>query len=89
MVNCKAGGDCNGGNPIGVYEYAYEQGIPDSSCEQYVAINLEKDSCDAIDRCKDCTPPVPMENETLQENCRAVDYKKYYVSDYYSVRGAH
>lgn len=27
-------------------------------------------------------------NETGQENCWAVEYKKYYVSDYYSVRGA-
>ena len=23
MVNCEAGGDCNGGDPFGVYEYAY------------------------------------------------------------------
>ena len=41
MINCKAGGTCNGGNPIGVYEYAHYFGIPDSSCEQYVAHNEE------------------------------------------------
>ena len=40
MVNCEAGGDCNGGNPGGVYEYAYYNGVPHSSCEQYVAKNL-------------------------------------------------
>ena len=33
MVNCRAGGTCNGGDPIGVYEYAYKSGIPDSTCE--------------------------------------------------------
>ena len=32
MVNCEAGGDCNGGDPSGVYDYAYKKGIPDSSC---------------------------------------------------------
>lgn len=33
MVNCQAGGSCEGGNPGGVYEYAHREGIPDSSCE--------------------------------------------------------
>lgn len=33
IVNCKAGGSCNGGDPAGVYEYALTEGIPDSSCE--------------------------------------------------------
>lgn len=42
MVNCEAGGDCEGGNPAGVYEFAYDQGIPDSSCEQYVALDLDE-----------------------------------------------
>ena len=32
MVNCDAGGSCNGGNPLGVYYHAYHTGIPDSSC---------------------------------------------------------
>jgi len=88
MINCNAGGTCNGGNPAGVYKYAYKTGIPDSSCEQYVAKNLDKRSCEAIDICKDCSWPPPAENETGQENCKAVDYKKYFVSDYYSLSGA-
>jgi len=87
MINCKAGGDCNGGNPGGVYEFAYSQGIPDSSCEQYVAENLGH-TCGAIDKCKDCTwPPCPV-GQTCQDKCWAVDYKKYYASHYYHVRGA-
>ena len=88
IVNCQAGGSCNGGDPSGVYEYAYETGIPDVSCEQYVAKNLDKDTCDAIDVCRDCRGPPPAEGESGQENCWAVDYKKYYVSNYYGLSGA-
>ena len=87
MVNCRAGGDCNGGNPGGVYRYAYNYGIPDSSCEQYTAVNLGH-SCGAIDICRDCTwPPPPVGDDGLK-GCWAVPYTHFYASDYYSVRGA-
>jgi len=59
MVNCQAGGTCNGGNPAGVYRYAYLHGIPDSSCMQYTASNLESGTCKDIDICRDCIPPPP------------------------------
>jgi cathepsin X len=88
IVNCRAGGSCQGGNPGGVYEFAYKNGIPHSSCEQYVAHNLDKSSCSAIDLCKDCTwPPCP-EGQTCQDKCWAVDYRPYYASNYYSLSGA-
>ena len=88
IVNCRAGGSCEGGNPGGVYEFAHKEGIPDSSCEQYVAHDLESSRCGAIDKCKDCTwPPCPA-NETCQDKCWAVEYKHYYASNYYSLRGA-
>lgn len=88
MVNCQAGGSCNGGDPSGVYDWAYHNGIPDSSCEQYTAKNLDSDTCNPIDICRDCTWPPPAANETGIEGCWAVDYKKYYVSDYYGFSGA-
>jgi len=87
MVNCNAGGTCNGGDPSGVYDWAYHNGIPDSSCEQYVAKNLDSDKCKPIDICRDCTWPPPAEGESGLESCWAVDYKKYYVSDYYGFSG--
>ena len=88
IVNCQAGGSCEGGNPGGVYEFAGDEGIPDSSCEQYVAHDLDKSKCGAIDKCKDCTwPPCPV-GQTCQDKCWAVDYKHYYASNYYSLRGA-
>jgi len=33
VVNCLAGGSCNGGDPAEVYLYASTYGIPHSSCE--------------------------------------------------------
>jgi len=93
IVNCEAGGDCEGGNPGGVWEYAYRHGIPDSSCEQYVALDLSKQKygrkkCNAMDLCKDCVPPPCPVGETCQSACKAVDFKKYYVSHYHSFSGA-
>jgi len=42
IVNCEAGGSCNGGWHSVVYEFAYTTGIPHSSCLQYTAHNLDK-----------------------------------------------
>lgn len=87
IVNCQAGGDCEGGNPGGVYEYAAKTGIPDSSCEQYVAKD-DPHMCTAIDLCRDCTWPPCAVGETCLDKCWAVEYKKYYASNYYSLSGA-
>ena len=90
IVNCVNTTDdqgCNGGDPADVYEWIAANGVADSSCEQYVAHNLDKKSCAPIDICKDCTwPPCPV-NETCQDKCWAVDYKKHYVSLYYGFHG--
>ena len=37
VVNCQAGGSCNGGDPTQVFEYAHTTGLVHSSCMQYVA----------------------------------------------------
>lgn len=88
MINCRAGGTCNGGNPSGVYKYAYQSGIPDSSCMQYSAKNLQTLTCTDFDICRDCVGPAPPPEESGLENCAAVPFTHYYVSDYYSIRGA-
>jgi cathepsin X len=38
--------------------------------------------------CKDCRGPAPPAGDDGQYNCWATDYKKYFVSDYYSFSGA-
>ena len=87
IVNCQAGGSCDGGNPAGVYQYAHDTGIPHSSCEQYTAYNLQGRNCTDIDICRDCTWPPPAEGDDGLDGCKAVEHTKYYVSEYYSLKG--
>jgi len=90
VVNCEAGGSCNGGQPASVYRYAKANGIPHASCEQYIAENVQKktDVCSDFNVCRECTGPPPEEGETGFDHCWAIDYKHYYVSGYKSVKGA-
>lgn len=56
----------------------------------YIAVNLKKDTCDAIDICRDCRGPPPAEGAELEENCWAVtNFRKYYVSSYHGFSGIH
>ena len=87
IVNCQAGGSCDGGNPGLVYRYARRTGIPHSSCEQYTAYNLQGRNCEDIDICRDCTWPPNAEGDESLDNCTAVEHKKYYVSEHYKVKG--
>jgi len=40
-----------------------------------------------MDLCKDCSPPPCPVGETCQDKCKAVEFKKYYVSDYTDLDG--
>jgi len=82
------GGSCGGGEPIDVYEYAATYGIPDSTCLQYIALNLNKTDYELIDLCRECTWPPPPANESGIEGCWGVQYTHYYVSEYYNISGA-
>ena len=88
IVNCQAGGSCDGGNPASVYHYAHTTGIPHSSCEQYVAYNLQDRYCEDIDLCRDCTWPPKEPDDFSLTGCTAVEHDKYYIGDYYGVMGA-
>ena len=88
VVNCQAGGSCNGGDPAKVYEYAMSDGLVHSSCMNYIAQNEVSGLCGAIDICRDCTGPAPAADESGIENCTAVEDTRYYVTEYWHVVGA-
>jgi cathepsin X len=88
IVNCQAGGSCNGGNPAQVYKWAHDNGLVHQSCEQYVAYNLQH-TCEPIDVCRDCIWPPPPEGDDGLSGCAAVTPDvRYYITDYYHVKGA-
>jgi cathepsin X len=87
VINCQGGGTCHGGNPGGVYDFAYYNGIPDDTCQQYIAQDPEQSLCVLTQICETCIPPAPKVGE--HSKCFSVDRPKlYYVSEYGSVRGA-
>lgn len=87
IINCGAGGSCEGGNPMGVYEFANQEGIPEESCQNYEAKDPDSQDCSAIQQCKNCVPPPPAEGDDGE--CSAItNFKKWKVSQYGSVSGA-
>ena len=82
IINCNAGGSCDGGNPGPVYEFGRKHGIPDDTCQQYVAKNPLKASCQPVQVCQTCTGDVGT------VNCSAVTSPNlWYVLEYGYVSG--
>lgn len=87
ILNCKAGGTCDGGDPGKVYEFGYKHGIPDDTCQQYIAQDPEVANCSPVQVCEICDPPVPQKGQT--SSCSAVSNPKlWYVKSYGFVSGA-
>jgi len=75
VIDCGQTGSCQGGENLGVYEYAHEKGIPSETCNNYAAINQE---CTEFNQCGTCMPNA----------CWAIkDYKRWMVSEYGRVTG--
>jgi cathepsin X len=56
MINCGTAGSCNGGDPHAANAWVYKNGIPDVTCQQYQAKNME---CSDINTCMNCEPSKP------------------------------
>ncbi|KAF4670082.1 hypothetical protein FOZ61_001912 [Perkinsus olseni] len=76
VLNCggEIAGSCDGGTDYGVFVYASLYGIPDDSCQGYIAKEQE---CTDIHKCINCDPP------RVGAPCYPVQrYGKYYVEEY-------
>lgn len=83
IINCDAGGSCEGGNAGPVFEFAEKKGIPDETCQNYVSKDPESAECTDIQQCMTCVPP-PGKVE-----CSAVTpWRRYHAKEYGSVSGA-
>jgi cathepsin X len=83
LLNCgtEIAGSCHGGSAKGAYQYVYQYGIPEETCQHYKA---RDDVCDAFHLCRNCKPPAG------GDDCFAVpnqEYTTHYLSEYGHVRG--
>lgn len=89
VINCRAGGSCEGGNPAGVYEFAHQVGVPDVTCMLYEAKDrgpVQNCSLPDINVCRDCTWPPPRLGE--KANCWAKKkFTRYFAEEYGYVSG--
>merc|ERR1712173_507663 len=89
IINCRAGGSCEGGNPAGVYEFAAKVGVPDVTCLIYEAKDggpVEDCTKPDINLCRDCTWPPPEIGE--KPNCWAKkNFTRYFAEEYGYVSG--
>jgi cathepsin X len=88
LINCFAGGSCDGGNPLEVFIFAHEHGIPEETCQAYEARNPKEFACSAMQKCMNCAPPMPAKIGD-RANCWAQEnYTRWRVKEYGVVVGA-
>eukprot|EP00163_Fabomonas_tropica_P024897 TRINITY_DN428_c0_g1_i1.p1 TRINITY_DN428_c0_g1~~TRINITY_DN428_c0_g1_i1.p1 ORF type:complete len:620 (-),score=195.54 TRINITY_DN428_c0_g1_i1:527-2386(-) len=82
ILNCgQSAGTCDGGDPDAAYAFMKSTGIPDETCQNYQATDL---NCTAETTCKNCKPD--FSNPKAQ--CYAEPkYPKYYVEEHGQVSG--
>jgi hypothetical protein len=66
LLNCAGllgyGDGCNGGEPLDVFKYMAQEGLPDESCMPYAATDHSAfkhaghKECPAIAKCRNCMP---------------------------------
>jgi len=89
ILNCQAGGDCSGGDPLSVYEFAHDHGIPEDSCKNYQAIVPKGATCEGAHICENCDPPAPWRawSKDVHKCHNITNYRNWKVSDYGVVSG--
>ena len=88
LINCGAGGSCEGGDPKQVFEFAHNYGIPDETCQNYESKDPTSFDCSPIQQCKNCWGFSPKEGQSGETNCSAVaNFTRYFVNEYDDVNG--
>jgi len=76
LINCGNAGSCNGGDSNAANAWVYKNGVPDVTCQQYQAKNMQ---CSAINTCMNCDPNNGCYPQT--------NFTKIYLSEFGSVTG--
>jgi len=79
LINMETGGgDCDGGYAGDAMQYLYDNGVPDETCQNYMAQNSPHQD-DSFNVCYTCEP---------DRGCFAVDGQLYTVQEYGYISGA-
>ena len=88
LINENGGGSCSGGNSIGAYEYIYNNGIPDETCQIYVAHNKPHGSNNSsLNICENCKPGNTSQTFTPGICFQITNYTNYYIKEYGFITG--
>lgn len=87
LINCGVG-SCEAGDPLAVHEFAESHGIPEDSCQNYLAADPPAAACDPLQVCKICAGPSPPPGEDWPQNCTAITtYRNWKISAHGRVSG--
>jgi len=88
IINENAGGNCNGGMPIAVYQYAHRSGVPHETCQLYQAKNDPHGTNTELNICETCSPGNTSETLWPGTCAQVTNHTLYYVGEYGPVVGA-
>jgi len=74
IVNCVTANEsqgCNGGEPLAAFEWMHSNKVPDITCQQYQAKDLQ---CDAVGTCENCE---------WKKGCSPIKKYGYYMAEEY------
>ena len=85
LLNCMSEGSCHGGWGAGPFEFAHRHGLPENGCQIYLAKDPQIPKvCTPEEQCLNCR-----RNPSGGSICWPIDnFKRWYVSDHGSLRGA-
>lgn len=79
MLNCRAGGSCDGGVPPSILNFIYHEGIHELGCQNYLAKDPKEAFCKEMQKCQTCS----FNEETQESQCSEVKGSKvWYVDEF-------
>ena len=85
ILNCgtKIAGSCWGGWAQGAYQYVFEEGLPEDTCQEYEAIDNQ---CSPVHTCKNCAWPPPPAGHDCWPMAEG-DFPRHFIKEYGNVTG--